>query len=177
MYCGNCGTKLPEGSAFCPGCGAAQEGGEESSRKRKEGPDRGHRDPGPVGSGAAWRPPGQESRLKGPNGEQGPRAGRSQPGGECPALRPRHYAFALRGQQQRNAAAPEREHADYAARRRAKHKPRSAVESHSACKPGAAGKSRRDRGSEHAARSRGDDKPRGTDRHGPAAVRVGEDRV
>ena len=39
MYCGNCGTKLPEGSAFCPNCGAAQgkTGGKRTGETSKKG--------------------------------------------------------------------------------------------------------------------------------------------
>ena len=34
MYCHNCGTKLPDDSAFCPNCGTPQPGAAESSTKR-----------------------------------------------------------------------------------------------------------------------------------------------
>lgn len=78
MFCPNCGTKLPEGAAFCPGCGAPAD-------NTPPGPD--------VNPGGWWKQSGQGGPATGtqygqssdPGGWGGQNQYRPQygPGGPC----------------------------------------------------------------------------------------------
>ena len=140
MYCGNCGTKLPEGSAFCPNCGAAQgkTGGKRTGETSKKGLIAAIVILALLAAVLGGVLLGSSLSAKAPKGNKDP-----APGGPSPVVSIQPSAPGI---------TPSPSAGDSSA-------------------------SRRDRGSEHAVRSRSDDKPRGTDRHGPAAVRVGEDRV